>query len=280
MDGSDRSTDDPLLPIGRFARLAGLSVGALRHYDELDLLRPTRIDPDTGYRSYRSEQLEDARLIARLRELEMPLEEIRLVLATDDPAERRRVLADHRTRVQARSDRLRHVLHHLSTAETTKEPIMSTPPKPPELDPETRRTLAAGLFNRTWELLETAGRTPAQDDEMIHAAHASRYHWGEIGRAVNLARGEWQCARVYSTLGRGEPAMWHATRCLAILEADPADIEDWDLAAAYEGLARASFVAGDTVAREQWTARAREALEDIADPEDRTLIEGDLDAIG
>ena len=39
-----RSMDD-LLTIGRFARLAGLSVGALRHYDELDLLRPARIDP-------------------------------------------------------------------------------------------------------------------------------------------------------------------------------------------------------------------------------------------
>ena len=78
--------DDDLLSIGRFARLAGLSVGALRHYDELDLLRPAEVDQFTGYRRYRREQLETARAIARLRELELPLDEIREVLAIDDPA--------------------------------------------------------------------------------------------------------------------------------------------------------------------------------------------------
>ena len=45
------AVDDQLLTIGRFARLSGLSIGALRHYDELDLLRPARVDPETGYRS-------------------------------------------------------------------------------------------------------------------------------------------------------------------------------------------------------------------------------------
>ena len=76
---------DDLLSIGRFARLAGLSVGALRHYDELDLLRPARIDPVTGYRSYRRDQLETAAAIVRWRDLEVPLESIRDLLATDDP---------------------------------------------------------------------------------------------------------------------------------------------------------------------------------------------------
>ena len=92
---------DDLIPIGRFARLSGLTIGALRHYDELDLLRPADVDPATGYRRYRSEQLEDARTIARLRELEVPLDEIREVLSTDDAAERRRRLARHRSRVEA-----------------------------------------------------------------------------------------------------------------------------------------------------------------------------------
>jgi len=265
-----------LLSIGRFGRLAGLSIGALRHYDELDVLRPAWTDPTTGYRYYRPAQLEDARLVARLRELEMPLEDIRLVLAADDPGERRRRLAAHRARIQARTDRLQHVLHHLSVAETSKEPIVSTPPKPPAIDPETRRALAVGLFNRTWELLETSDRTAAQDDEMIHAAHASRYHWGEVGEPFHLARGEWQCARVYSTLGRGEPALWHANRCLAILQANEGGIEDWDLPAAYEGLARASAVAGDRAGREAWIARATAALASIADPEDRRIVEADL----
>lgn len=269
--------DRELLTIGRFARSSGLSIGALRHYDELDLLRPAWTDPATGYRYYAPGQLEDARLVARLRALEVPLEEIRAVLATDDPDERRRRLATHRARVQARADRLHHILHDLSPLDDRKEPTMTSPHPAPTLDPATRRALAAGLFNRAWELLETPDRSPEQDDELIHTAHASRYHWSEVGTAVNLARGEWQCSRVYATLGRGEPALWHARRCRAILEGAAADIrEDWDLAAAYEALARASAVAGDRKERDRWLARGREALDAIADPEDRRLIEGDL----
>jgi DNA-binding transcriptional MerR regulator len=57
-----------MLQIGRFARLAGLSVGSLRHNDELDLLRPARIEPTTGYRFYRRAQLDAARQIALLRD--------------------------------------------------------------------------------------------------------------------------------------------------------------------------------------------------------------------
>ena len=95
--------DDDLLPIGQFARLAGLSVGALRHYDELDLLHPAEVDPFTGYRRYRREQVANAQIIGRLRELELPLDEIREVLAIDDPAARARRLESHRARIEART---------------------------------------------------------------------------------------------------------------------------------------------------------------------------------
>ena len=122
---------------------------------------------------------------------------------------------------------------------------MSRPPVAPDLDQATRRALAVGLFNYTWTLLENPNRSPEQDDEMLHAAHASRYHWGEVGEAVNLARGEWQVSRVYSVLGRGEPALYHARRCVEINEANADGREDWDLGSAYEAMARASAVAGD-----------------------------------
>src|SRR5581483_11905262 len=63
-----------LMPIGRFARLTGLSVKALRHYDELGLLPPAAVDPETGYRSYATAQVERAEAIRLLRQLELPLD--------------------------------------------------------------------------------------------------------------------------------------------------------------------------------------------------------------
>jgi hypothetical protein len=110
---------------------------------------------------------------------------------------------------------------------------VTRPPVAPEIDHATRRALAVGLFNYTWTLLEHPDRTPDQDDEMLHAAHASRYHWGE---PVNLSRGEWQVARVYCVLGRAEPALFHARRCVALNEAKDAR-EDWELGSAYEAMA-------------------------------------------
>jgi hypothetical protein len=155
---------------------------------------------------------------------------------------------------------------------------VSKPPGLPDLDTATRRALAAGLYNRTWTLLETSPRTQAQDDEMIHTAHASRYHWGEVGLTVNLARGEWLCARVYSVLGRAEPALHHALRCVELNEANPAR-EDWDLPAACEAMARAFLVAGQAADAAEWKARASATLAQVADAEDRTQIQADLDSL-
>jgi hypothetical protein len=152
---------------------------------------------------------------------------------------------------------------------------VSTPPGPPDLDRATRRALAVGLFNHVWTLLETTDRTVEQDDEMVHAAHASRYHWGEVGEKVNVARGEWQCSRVYAVLGRAQPAVYHARRCVEFTESNP-DREDWDLASACEAMARALAVAGDSVGSAEWRARARAEMDRIADPADREIIEGDL----
>src|SRR5204863_5525705 len=136
------------------------------------------------------------------------------------------------------------------------------------LDRAGRRTLAAGLFNHVWTLLETPDRTVEQDDEMVHAAHASRYHWGEVGEKVNLARGEWQCSRVYAVLGRAEPAVHHARRCLELAET-AVDAAPWDVPFAYEALARAHAVAGDDDEARRWLTKAREAAEAIEKERDR-----------
>ncbi|GAA2529015.1 MULTISPECIES: MerR family transcriptional regulator [Streptomyces] len=67
--------------IGEMARDSGLGVSALRFYDRAGVLVPARVDPVSGYRWYAPEQLDEARLLARLRRAGMPLADIRLVLA-------------------------------------------------------------------------------------------------------------------------------------------------------------------------------------------------------
>ena len=137
-----------------------------------------------------------------------------------------------------------------------------------------QRTLGVDLFNATWELI--GSRT--DDDRMLHIAHASRFHWGEAPecKPENLARGEWLISRVYALLGRGEPAVWHARRCLDHCEEN--GIGDWDLAYAYEALARAHAVAGNTEAAD-WKAKARAAGDEIADPEDREHFDEDYETL-
>ena len=79
------------MTIGEFARKTRLSSKALRLYDSMGLLTPAFVDPDSGYRYYRNEQVERARLIGLLRRLEMPLDTISRVLDLDRPQAARAV---------------------------------------------------------------------------------------------------------------------------------------------------------------------------------------------
>jgi hypothetical protein len=151
------------------------------------------------------------------------------------------------------------------------------PSRMPDLGRETERRLAAGLQGEVWRLLAMPYRRSEQDDEMLHAVHASRYHWGKVGEAITHARGEWLCSRVYSSLGRSEPAIWHAQRCLELLTGFGGG-ENWDEAAAYEALARAHGLARDNQ-KDHWITLAREALLSVPNPEERAPIEADLEAI-
>jgi hypothetical protein len=147
-------------------------------------------------------------------------------------------------------------------------------------DPLNHRALGIELFNQTWKLMDQQDRSVEEDDAMLHMAHASAHHWraeGSGATANNLARSEWQVSRVYTVLGRGEPAGYHARRCLEICQAN--GIGDWDLAYAYEALARAAGIAGDLTAAERWAEQAHRAAEDIAEDEDRDAVLTDLATI-
>jgi DNA-binding transcriptional MerR regulator len=98
-----------LVPIGQFAAASRLSPKALRLYDENGLLPPARVDPDSGYRYYRVQQLGQATTIRLLRRVGMPLAEIRAFLADPSPA---RLEEYERTLLGELADR-RMVLHYL-----------------------------------------------------------------------------------------------------------------------------------------------------------------------
>jgi effector-binding domain-containing protein len=69
-----------MLKIGEFSKLSRVSVKALRHYDEIGLLRPVRVDPFTGYRFYGHEQLPRLNRVLALRDLGFTLEQVGLML--------------------------------------------------------------------------------------------------------------------------------------------------------------------------------------------------------
>lgn len=93
--------NESLLPIGRFSQLSELTIRALRLYDELGLLPPERVDEGSGFRYYRTSQLERAELIAKLRRTTMPLPVIGEFLDCPDP-ERLRLLKSHRESLEDR----------------------------------------------------------------------------------------------------------------------------------------------------------------------------------
>jgi DNA-binding transcriptional MerR regulator len=109
MDAVGAPDGDAHLGIGAFAVLSGLSITTLRHYDDVGLLRPVHVEP-TGYRRYSTAQMPEARRIRALRDVDVPIDEIRPLLATTDETEWRAALVAHRHRLRARADALTDML--------------------------------------------------------------------------------------------------------------------------------------------------------------------------
>lgn len=91
--------ENELLGIGKVSALSGLPVSALRFYDGADVLPPALVDPSSGYRYYRPDQVRQARLVAHLRRVGLPLDGIRTVVA--EPTHAGPVLAAHLDRLEA-----------------------------------------------------------------------------------------------------------------------------------------------------------------------------------
>ncbi|MBV9379057.1 MAG: MerR family transcriptional regulator [Streptosporangiaceae bacterium] len=149
-----------LMGIGEFAELSWLSPRALRLYDELGLLPPARVDPDSGYRWYAPAQLEQARLVSSLRQLDIPLARIKVILALDAPAAAERVAAwwaEAEDRHAGRRDLAGYLIDRLNG----KEPVM--------YDVQVRDVPARSLLSLLWRAHED--EVMARVKDLMHRLH-------------------------------------------------------------------------------------------------------------
>jgi DNA-binding transcriptional MerR regulator len=111
------------ISIGEFARRSRLSLKALRLYDERGVLVPSRVDQASGYRYYDTAQLDEARLVVMLRQLQLPLAAIKELLACD-PAEAAARIAEHWRDAEAAHDARRQLAGYLVSLLSGKRSVM------------------------------------------------------------------------------------------------------------------------------------------------------------
>jgi hypothetical protein len=136
------------------------------------------------------------------------------------------------------------------------------------------KRFAKVLFNGTWQLIDKPDRTGEEDLEMLLSVMASRWHWGQVGEAEQVATSDWQVGHVAALIGMGKLALIFANRNLAIAISEGWD--GWRLASAHEGVARACSVLGDKEGLDRHFAEAETALAGETDDEDRELIASQL----
>lgn len=125
--------------------------------------------------------------------------------------------------------------------------------------------------NRAWSLAEAPQRTPTEDEEMLHAAHAAAFHWSRVGTELHQARARMLLAHVHALLGNGAAALdWSRRSHETLLAHDP---PDWERAFSHAVLAHAAHAAADSRLHGTEYARAASLGEAIADPEDKAIFQ-------
>jgi tetratricopeptide (TPR) repeat protein len=135
---------------------------------------------------------------------------------------------------------------------------------------------AKSLNGETWNLLDKENRTTDDNELMLAAAFASHYHWLHAGKEVHRQRGEYMIARVYLAVGNWQEALSHATRCLELTDQFKGQMEDFDVAFAYEMAARTNAANGLLDLARRYRDMARKASDQIKNNEDRDIFLADL----
>jgi hypothetical protein len=141
------------------------------------------------------------------------------------------------------------------------------------------RYFSTACFNQAWDLLDKPDRTPAEDEQMLHLGMASLWHWSQRPDCTdtNLSVGYWQVSRIYAVLGHADNARHYAERCLDVSQGE--GIPPFYLGYAYEALARAEMVAGNTDGMVASLQEARRVADTVPDVEARQMLQDDLATI-
>ena len=126
--------------------------------------------------------------------------------------------------------------------------------------------MAIEMNNQTWSFLDKKDRSDQDDVRMINYAKASLYHWRKSDKysIVNEQRGQWLISHVYAILEKSDKALSYAKKTLKITEDN--NLKDFDLAYAYESMARAYSISDNQNKSKKWYKKAKNAGD---------LIEGD-----
>jgi hypothetical protein len=138
------------------------------------------------------------------------------------------------------------------------------------------RFFSAECFNRAWDYIDKPTRSPEEDERMLMLSMASFWHWSQRPDCTpgNLSIGYWQLSRVHALMRQPEAARHYGKLCLQHSQGE--GTLPFHLAYAYEALARAESVAGDTAKKEEYLRLAREAEETLKDPETKQQFQKDL----
>ena len=133
------------------------------------------------------------------------------------------------------------------------------------------RWFAIECNNRAWKLADSLSRTPAEDEEMLHAAHAAALHWNEVGTQLNHMRATMLLGHVHALLGDGARAMGYAQEAFDYVMAH--DSPPWEVAFAHAVLANAARAARLGALHAKHYAIALAEGNALPDAEERAIFE-------
>jgi DNA-binding transcriptional MerR regulator len=196
------------LSIGDFSLMTHLSIKTLRYYHQVGLLEPVEVDPDTGYRHYGVEQLPTAQIIQRFRDLDMPIDEVKAVLAAPDIATRNALIATHLGRLEGELEQTRQAVQSLrNLLEPAHTPIsveLRTIPATPAVgiqqvvDGNDLVVWLHGALGELYATIAVQGLRPSGPSGGLFSSELFHYERGEVTMFVPIS-GKMQ------TVGRVSP---------------------------------------------------------------------------